>query len=147
MILRDRIAADLKKAMKESDVFRLGVLRLLTAAIHNREIEKHGAGTGEVDDDDIVAVLEKEAKKRKEAAELFRKGQRVDLAEKEERELKIVEEYLPAQASAGEIKEIIAALRAEGFSTFPLLMREAMKRLRGRAPGDVVASFVKESLE
>ena len=127
---------------------RAGVLRFLIAQVHNREIEKHGAGKGsELTDEETIEVLGREAKKRREALELFRKGGRADLAEKEERELRVVEGYLPAQLSREELERIVEDALKQGAGDFNSVMREVMKQAKGRADGRLVGELVKKKLE
>lgn len=147
MTVREKLELDLKGAQKKGEQARVDTLRLLLSELHNREIEKHGKGGGdELTDEEALAVLKREAKKRKEAIELFRRGNRNDLAEKEEGELSILAAYLPAEMSRGEIEAVVNALIAEGHKDFNGLMKEAMARLRGRADGRAVSEVIKGKL-
>ena len=147
-MLQNKIFEDLKKAMKAGDGFRLGVLRMVSSSLRNVAIEKRASEKAdELSDEESVKVLEKEAKKRKEAADLFRKGGREELALREESELSVIKEYLPAEASEEEIQKVVDRIRASGINDFPSLMREAMKELRGRAFGDSVSRIVKQTLD
>ncbi len=146
MTIRKRIQEDLKKSMKAKDGERVSVLRLVIAAIKNREIELKD----DLDDDQILEVVVSSAKRSKESSDAFRDGGREDLAQKEERELKILEEYLPEQLTPEKIREIVSeAVRATGSSSpadMGKVMKEVMPRVRGRADGKVVNSIVKELL-
>src|SRR3989344_9426623 len=96
MALKERLQADLLNSLKSGDAERASVLRLAISQVKNREIEKQGKeGSGDLSDGEVQEVLQKELKKRRESIELFRKGNREDLAKKEEFEMKVVEEYLP----------------------------------------------------
>jgi len=143
-----RITNDLKNALKSGSKEKAGVLRFLLAQIHNKEIEKYAAQKElKLNDEEVIDVLGKEAKKRREAIELFKKGGREDLVKKEEEELKILEEYLPRQLSEDEAKAVVDELIAQGFNDFNSLMREAMKKMKGRAEGRLVGELIKEKLK
>jgi len=147
MSLADKLREDLNTSFKNGAKERTGVLRLLIAEIHNKGKEKPAAGGQVLSDEETLAVLQKEAKKRKEAIELFRKGHRDDLAKKEEEEIRVIQEYLPKALTDEEIKAVISRLYGGGLGDFNSLMREAMKELKGRADGKVVGEFVKEILK
>jgi hypothetical protein len=145
MSLSERLKIDLNAALKNGAKERTGVLRLLIAEIHNKEKEKP-AGGQILSDEETLAVLRREAKKRKEAIELFRRGNREDLVKKDEAELAAIEEYLPKALNADEIKAVLDKLFASGLKDFNSLMREAMKELKGRADGKAVGELVKDML-
>lgn len=146
--LFEKIHTDLKDAMRSGDPVRLGTLRMLSAAIHNREIEKHGKG--EFTPDDVLDVTQKEAKKRKESIQLFMQGGRKDLAEKEAAELAVLKAYLPDELSESEVRAVIAAtvaaLKPQGAKDFGKVMGTVMKELKGRADSALVTTLVKEAL-
>jgi len=143
-----KIQADLKESLKSKNAARAGVLRLLLSSLHNRVIEKRAeSGTEELTDDEVQKVLASEAKKRKEAAELMRKGGREDLAAKEDGELKIINEYLPPELSREEITAIVRQLKGKGLADFNSLVKEAMKEIKGRADGKTVTEIIKEELK
>lgn len=147
MALHEKLREDLTRALKAGEGERAGVLRFLLAALHNLEIEKKTAGKETVlTDEDVIDALQKEAKRRREAIELMRRGGRNDLAEKEEHELAIVALYMPQAMGKGEIEAIVDELRAQGFGDFNSLMRETMARVRGRADGAMVAGVVRQKL-
>ncbi|KKW46844.1 MAG: hypothetical protein A3A43_01700 [Candidatus Liptonbacteria bacterium RIFCSPLOWO2_01_FULL_56_20] len=147
MTLHEKIIDAAKDAQKAGDEGRLATLRLLLSELHNREIEKRTKGEPPaLTDDDARAVFQKEAKKREEAIALFEKGGRQDLAEKEKKELDRIREYLPPPMSRGEIEAVVRGLKDEGLSDFQSLIKEAMKRLKGRASGQLVSDVVKEAL-
>ncbi len=140
----------LESSMKQKDEMRTGTLRMLLSSIHAKMIEKKGQGKGELSDEDVLDVIAKEAKKRRESAEAFLAGGRSDLAEKEKKELAIVEEYLPTQASDEEIeivvKKSIDIINPSGQKDFGKVMTEAMKELKGKADGARVSACIKKFL-
>jgi uncharacterized protein YqeY len=144
--LIEQIQEDLKRSMKAKDGNRVSVLRFLLSSIQNREIEKKDT----LDDDEILAEITSSAKRRRESMEAFKEGGRMDLVEKEESELAILQEYLPAQLSPDEIRvvvqEIAAAVGATTTSDLGKVMKELMPRLRGKADGKLVNEIVREIL-
>ncbi|MEJ5350126.1 MAG: GatB/YqeY domain-containing protein [Melioribacteraceae bacterium] len=147
MNLRDKINNDLKEAMKAGDKVRLETIRSIRALI--LEFEKSGSGK-ELTPEEEIRILTAAAKKRKEAIEQYRNANRPELAEKEENELKIIEEYLPKQLTNEEIleevKKIAAEINAKDKNDFPRLMPLAAKTLKGRADGKVVKEIVEKFL-
>lgn len=147
MNLRDKINNDLKAAMKSGDKVRLETIRSIRALI--LEFEKSGSGK-ELTLDEEIRILTAAAKKRKEAIEQYRSANRTELAEKEESELKIIEEYLPKQLSSEEIleevKKIASEINAKNKDDFPKLMPLAAKTLKGRADGKIVKEIVEKFL-
>lgn len=146
MELLKKISEDLKAAMKSGDHFTLGVLRMVNSAMQNKKIEKGKDGV--LTEEEILQVLTKEAKKRKESVLAFENGGRPELAENEKKELVIIEEYLPAQMSredvAKEVERILATIADK--SKFGLVMKEVMKELKGKADAAIVTELVKEKL-
>ncbi|MFH1346630.1 MAG: GatB/YqeY domain-containing protein [Spirochaetota bacterium] len=150
-MLNQKISEDLKEAMKAGKEFETGVLRMLLSSLHNKEIEKKGkGGDSALSDEEIIEVLSKEAKKRKEAAELFNNAGRQELGEKELKELELVKKYLPEQVGAEEIEKIVkAAIEKTGAKTvkeFGKVMAEAMKDLKGKADASAVSEAAKKFL-
>jgi len=143
--LFSKINFDMKEALKSGDSFRLGVLRMLLAAIKNLEIENKGRGK-EISEDDLVSLLRKECKKRKEAREVFISGGRSDLAEKEEKEAEIVSLYLPKEMEKDEIEKVVLKVVKETNGDFGLVMKEVMRELKGKADGKLVSEIIKENL-
>ncbi|MCL4549850.1 MAG: GatB/YqeY domain-containing protein [Bacteroidetes bacterium] len=147
MNLRDKINEDLKSAMKAGDKIRLETVRSIRALI--LEFEKSGLGK-ELNAEEEIRMLTSAAKKRKESIEQFRNAGRNELAEKEEAELKIIEEYLPKQLSAdelmAEVKKIAAEVGAKVKEDFPKLMPVAAKNLKGKAEGKLVKEIVEKFL-
>ena len=132
--------------MKAKDGNRVSVLRFLLSSIRNREIEKKGA----LDDEEVLAEITSSAKRRRESMEAFKEGGRTDLVRKEESELAILQEYLPAQLSHEEIRaivqEVAAAVGATTSSDLGKVMKDLMPRLRGKADGKLVNEIVREIL-
>lgn len=154
MILREKIKQDLNEAAKKKEELTLSVLRLLSAAILNKEKEKrYKSGKAKdvpLTDEEIIDVISSEAKKRKEAAELYEKGGRPELAEKEKREMEILRKYLPEQLSEEEIKklakEAVAETGAKEIKDMGKVMGVLMSQVKGRADGNLVLKFVKDLL-
>ncbi len=150
MGLREKLQEDLKSAMKSGDKIRLEVVRMLQTMLRRKEIERKAEGKDLMEEDEIQ-VIKSEIKKRKEAIELFEKGGRNDLAEKERKELEILNEYLPEQMSEEEIKnfveKVIQEIGASGPKDLGKVMGAVMKELRGKADGALVQKIVKEKLQ
>jgi hypothetical protein len=114
MSLRDRLSAALKEAMKARAAARLSTLRLVNAAIKDRDIASRGeGGEGEVSEAEILAILGKLVRQRQDSARAYEEGGRLELAEKELAEVAVIEEFLPRQLSAAEVEAAIAAAMAE----------------------------------
>lgn len=146
MTIEERISDDMKTAMKAKEEVRLRTLRSLRAAMKNESIMK-GEERGALSDPMAIAVLTREAKKRKEAAEQFRKGDREELAVNEEVELKIIQEYLPDQLSEEDIRKRVEDIaNAAEEKEFGAVMKASMDAMRGQADGSKVAQIVKEVL-
>ncbi len=147
MNLTEKINQDLKSAMKSGDKIRLETVRSIRALI--LEFEKSGSGK-DLNAEEEIKMLTTAAKKRKESIEQFRNANRNELAEKEEAELKIIEEYLPKQLSTEEVmeevKKIAAEVGAKIKEDFPKLMPVAAKTLKGRAEGKLVKEIVEKFL-
>ena len=135
------------EAMRNKDQLRLSVLRMMKSAIKNKEIEKMKP----LDDGEALSVLNTLVKQRKDSVDQFRKGGREELAQKEESEIKIIEEYLPAAASEDDIRKAIEeAVQETGASStkdMGKVMKAALARLAGKsADGSRVSQMVKEKL-
>lgn len=145
-MIKEKIKADLIKALKAKEEFVVGVLRFLLAEIKNEEIAKRRLLT----DDEIVSLLRSQIKKGREAIELFEKGKRKDLVNKEQKEIDLIKKYLPKSLSEDEIRqEVKAVILAAGQSektNFGLLMGRLMERLKGRADGQTVSKILKEKM-
>lgn len=148
-MLKEKILANLKEAMKSGDAKKVGVLRMLSSALNNKKIEKRGA-TGvesELTDDEVMEVLNKEAKKRRESIAVFASNNREDLAEGEKFELGVIEEYLPAQMGEAEIRTVLEKIVANSSAKeFGPIMKEASKELKGKSDGALVSKILKEIL-
>ena len=147
-MLREKLAEDLKTAMKSADPKTVGVLRLLISAINNKAIEKRTkTGSDALTDDEVLQALNSEAKKRKESVEIFIKGNRADLAEKEKGELEIIQNYLPKLMSREETEKAVDRILA---STTPKdigpAMKEVMKELRGKADSAIISELVRQKI-
>ena len=145
-MLKERLARDLKDAMRAKEKVRLSAIRMVQAAI----TEKEKAGTGPLSDDDLVAVVTKQAKQRRDAIAQYTEAGRDDLAEREAAELGYIEQYLPAQASDEDIyrvvHEIVQRTGATTMKDMGRVMGEAMTELRGVAEGSRVQAVVRELL-
>jgi uncharacterized protein YqeY len=149
MALQKRIDEDLIAAMRAKDSARLGVLRMLKAALKNVAIDKAGAG-GELEDSEAVAVVRKQVKQRQDSIESFEKGGRSELAEKERAEIAVLNEYLPQALSTEELKRVVAETIAETGATSRAQMGAVMKALQqkvaGRADGKILSMEVQRQL-
>lgn len=151
MTLKQKIEQDMKVALRAKDELRLSVLRMLFSAIKNREIEKRSKiGESELTEEEMIAALRSETKKRHDAMQGFAKGGRDNLVEKEFEELKILEAYLPQEITDEEIEkviqEVISQLGEMSTKDFGRVMGEAMKRIKGHASGERVSLAVKRLL-
>lgn len=151
MTLRDRLQSALKDAMRAREAERLSTLRLINAAIKDREIAMRGEGAeAVVSEADITAILSKMVKQRQESARVYEEGGRLELAEKELNEIKVIEEFLPRQMDAGEVDVAISAAIAEAAATSIRDMGKVMAVLKGKFTGQmdfaVVGPRVKEML-
>ena len=146
--LKDQLEADLRDAMKARDELLTSTLRMALAAVRTAEVA--GTRARQLSDDEVLGVLTKEAKKRREAAEAFAGAGRSEAAKKERAEEKILDRYLPAQLTDAEIANLVAAALAEGGFTGKAQMGPAMKAAQaavaGRAEGGRVAAEVRRQL-
>ncbi|QLQ18114.1 MAG: GatB/YqeY domain-containing protein [Exiguobacterium profundum] len=137
MALRDRLQSELKEAMKAREADRLSALRLINAAIKDREIAARGEGAGELTDADLMAILGKMVKQRQESARIYEEGGRLELAEKELTEIRVIEEFLPRQLSPDEVETAISAAIAETGATGIRDMGRVMAALKARHTGQM----------
>jgi len=147
MTLQEKIQSDLADAMRSKDALRLSTLRMMKSAVKNKEIDKMKP----LEEGEVIAVLNTLVKQRKDSIEQFRKGGREELAQKEEAEIQIIEQYLPAAASEeevrGAVEEAIRATAAASMKDMGKVMKETMARLAGKTvDGSRVSQMVKESL-
>ena len=147
-MIKEKINELLKEAMKTGDKVKLETLRSIRAAFI--EFDKSGSGK-ELNDEEEIKIINSLVKKRKEAIEIFEKANRVELAEKEKKELEILQSFLPAPLTEAEISEkldqIIQQLSAKDMKDFGRVMGVAMKEFKGRADGKLVQSLLKLKLE
>ncbi|NCU84364.1 MAG: GatB/YqeY domain-containing protein [Actinobacteria bacterium] len=148
MALKEKLQSDLTAAMRARDELRSGTIRMVLTAIKNEEVS--GKEARELSDSEIITVLSREAKKRREAAEAYEQAGAKDRASNEKAEGLIIAEYLPAQLSEAEIKDLIAAAIAETGAAGPqqmgLVMKSIQPKIAGRADGGLVSSLVKAAL-
>jgi len=144
--LKQKLADDLKQSLKSRDKLRCSVIRLVMAAIKNAEIARQG----ELDDSDILGIVAKEARQRKESIEAFKQGNREDLVAQEEAELAILNEYLPQQMSREEVtafaRKVIEEVGAQGIGDKGKVMPKLIAQLKGRADGREINAVVTELL-
>ena len=147
-LLKDRLQSDLTTAMKSRDELRTATLRMALTAIRMEEVS--GKAARELDDAEVVTVLGREAKKRREAAEAFTDGGRPDRADRERAEGEVLADYLPAQLSDDEVRDIVAAAIAEtgveGPRGIGTVMKIVSPQTAGRAEGGRVAAEVRRQL-
>jgi uncharacterized protein YqeY len=138
MSLRDQLQTALKEAMKAKQADRLSTLRLINAAIKDRDIANRGeGGEGEISEAEILAALGRMVKQRQESARAYEEGGRLELAEKETAEIKVIEEFLPRQLEAAEVEAAIAAAVAEVGATSIRDMGKVMAVLKAKYTGQM----------
>lgn len=145
-MLKERTEKDFVEAMKNKDEQTLSVLRMLKSAIHNKEIENKK----ELEDIDIVAVIQSQIKTRRDSIQMYKSGGRQELAQKEEKEISILQKYLPEQMSDDQIREIvkkaITETSASQIQDMGKVMGAVMPELKGKADGATISKIVKEEL-
>jgi uncharacterized protein len=132
--MREKFSSELKAAMKAGDKRRTGTIRMIMAALKDKEIEARGQGKT-VSDEDILALLQKMTKSRKESQEIFEKAGRVDLATQESEEIAIIRGFLPQQLSEAEVAQAIAAAIAETKASFIKDIGKVVGALKGTYAG------------
>ena len=146
MSLRQDIHKDIAVAMKSGDKDRLSTVRMLMSAIKYKEVDAHR----ELTDEETIAVISTLVKQRQDSIEQFTKGNRMDLVEKETKELEVLRTYLPPQLSETEVRDIIkkavAETGAQGQKDMGKLMKVVMPQVKGKADGKLVNDIVKEVL-
>lgn len=146
--LKSTLRADLHTSMRERDAVRSGTLRMALTALTNEEVS--GTTSRELTDDEVLKVLAKEAKKRREAAAAYVEAKRPELAAREEAELVLLEAYLPVQLSDAELEALVTqAIKETGASGMPqmgLVMKAATALVAGRAEGGRLAALVRSAL-
>ena len=146
MSLEDRILEDMKSALKAGRKDELGTIRLLRAQLKEERISKGS----DLSEEDVMAVLQKAAKRRRESIDLYRKGNRQDLVDKEEQELALIQNYLPDQISESEINQIITlTIKKLGIisdKNIGKLMGAVMPQVKGKADGKLVQQLARTAL-
>lgn len=141
-----KIEQDLRTALKDQRSTEVSTLRLLISELKNAQIAKGG----ELSEDQVIEVISREAKKRRESIEAYQKGGRQELAEKEEEELAVLEKYLPAQISNEELEKIVENTVAESgvksLAEMGKVMSAVMAKVKGQADGGRVSELVKQKL-
>jgi uncharacterized protein YqeY len=145
--MKERISQDIKKAMKDKAVLRLSTLRMALADFQKKEKEK-----GEpVKDEEAIQIIQSMLRKRKDSVEQYRKAGREELAQKEEQEITILNEYLPEQMSEEQVRELaiktISGLGVTGPKEMGRVMGSLVKQLSGKADGGTISRIVKEELQ
>jgi uncharacterized protein YqeY len=147
MSLKEKLNNDLKDAMRAKDELKLSVLRMLKSAVKYKEVEP---GAKELDDAGINTVIGTLIKQRRDSAEQFKTAGRADMAEKEEKEIAILQSYLPQQLSADELKTLVASAiteaNAKSAKDMGAVMKVLMPKTAGRAEGKAVSDEVKTQL-
>ncbi|HLW17057.1 MAG TPA: GatB/YqeY domain-containing protein [Actinomycetota bacterium] len=145
-VLRDTIADEMRAAMKAREQTRVSTLRMLMAAMKNTQVEKGH----ELSDDEVVEVVSREAKRRRESMEAFEKGGRAELVEKEKAELAVLEAYLPQQLGEDELAALVDEAISETGASSPkemgAVMKVVMGKVKGRADGAAVSAMVRARL-
>jgi uncharacterized protein YqeY len=148
MALLEKISEDMKASMKSGEKIRLETLRSIRAGLLEKQVEKRPSGG--MNSDDEISVLNAASKKRKEAAAIYRQNNRPELADQEEQELVIIQEYLPKQLSLSEVEAIVQkAIQTSGALSgkeFGKVMPLVMKELKGKADGKLIQETVKKLL-
>ena len=146
MALKERLDQDMKQAMREKAQLRLDTIRMLKSSIKYREIELGKP----LDDPGVHIVIAGEIKRRRDAIEQFRAGNRQDLADKEQKEIEVLQAYLPQQLTQDELRakvdEAVRKLGAQGMKDMGAVMKALMPEVQGRADGKVVSDLVKARL-
>lgn len=146
MALKDQIQDDTKKAMKAKDPVKVGVLRMIFSEIRRFEIDNRK----DITDDEVIKILKRGVKSREESVALYRKGEREELAQKEEQEIEIISQYLPKQLSINQVEEIVESVIAEHNLSHPkdmgVIMREVMSRYGSQVDGKTVQEVARVKL-
>jgi len=146
-MLEDKILNDYKEAMKSRDSLKSSVISFLRAEMINLATAKK---KDKLDDSEVVSVIKKQIKQRKDSIEQFTKGERLEMAQKEEKEMEVLKGYLPPELSADEIKDIIAetiaSTGASGMKDMGKVMKEVSAKIGAQADGKLISDLVKERL-
>jgi len=148
-MLKKKLQEELKQSMLARNALKTSVLRMLLSALNYYEIQKGGAGY-EATDEDVLSVIQKEAKQRRDSIEEFKKANRLELVDKETKELEMLQAYLPQQMSETDItslvKEAINQTGAKTIADIGKVMGVLMPKVKGKADGGLVSKIVRESL-
>lgn len=148
--MEEKIRDNLKEALRNKNEIVVSVLRMLISAIQNKEISLRKEGNAKLNNKQIIEVIKSEVKQRKDSIEAYEKGNRHDLADKEKKELLILEKYLPEQMSDKDLKNIINnvinSIEDVGMKDFGNIMKQVMKETKGRADGKKASEIVKSIL-
>lgn len=146
MSLKEKLLSNMKEAMKSKDSVKLGTVRGVISAVKNQEIELKK----ELSEEEILTIVSREVKKRKEAAVLYEKGNRPELKDKEIQEMKILQTYLPEQVSEKDlrrrIQEVISETGAEGMKDFGKIMKTLVPEFKGKADNSLIKELANEYL-
>ena len=146
MNLKEKLLSDMKKAMKSKDSLKLGTIRSVIAAVKNQEIDLQK----DLNEEDVLTIVSREVKKRKEAASLYKKGRRPELEDKEIQEMKILQTYLPEQVSEEDlrqrIQQVIEETGAEGMKDFGKIMKTLVPEFKGKADNALIKELASEFL-
>ncbi|HZE87575.1 MAG TPA: GatB/YqeY domain-containing protein [Methylomirabilota bacterium] len=146
---KQQLKDELKQSMLAKDEMKTSVLRMVISAIGYAEIQKGGAGY-EASEEDVMNVIQKEAKQHRDSIEQFRNANRPELAEKEEKELALLQKYLPEQMGEDEVRKLVAeAVQKSGVSSVDEMgkvMNALMPQVKGKADGGMVSKLVREAL-
>ncbi|MCB9994363.1 MAG: GatB/YqeY domain-containing protein [Hyphomicrobiaceae bacterium] len=135
--MRDRIRSSLTEALKARDTLRTATLRLVSAALKDRDIDARGQGKDQISDEEILALLQKMVKQREESAKIYAENGREELAERERGEIAIIEEFLPKELSAAELDKAIGAAVAETGAAGVKDMGRVIAALKAKYPGQI----------
>lgn len=146
MSLKEKLLSNMKEAMKSKDSVKLGTVRGVISAVKNQEIDLKK----ELSEEEILTIVSREVKKRKEASVLYEKGNRPELKDKEIQEMKILQTYLPEQVSEKDlrhrIQEVIAETGAEGMKDFGKIMKTLVPEFKGKADNGLIKELANEYL-
>lgn len=147
MSLKEKLAEDLKTSMKNKDIIRKNTITMVRAAIKQREVDERI----QLEDEEIIDIISKQLKEKRNAIEDFTKGERQDLVELTKKEMDILLGYLPKQLTEGEIEKIVMEtideVGAKTIKDMGLVMKSVMPKVKGRADGNTVSKIVKKHIE
>jgi len=146
MGLTEKINNELKDAMKSGAELKVGTLRMVLAAVHNKEIEKRSKNQEPLNEEDVVDVLKKEVKKRKESIEIYGSAGRNDLKDKETLELQVIQSYLPQEMSDEEVEKVVKKVINAGEKGFGKVMKAVMAEIKGQADSRKISEIIKKNL-